>query len=238
MSFRLLVISLASVALAASSANAQVDAGPEPVEADSDAAPPEAPPSAPESPPTLPDATPLPPAPKRVVSAVPDWESAPPPGAASGVDTGDEQGDGLLWVPRVLLFIPKWTLIIVASPVRLVAWTYERYQLRDRFKQIFFNIDGTFGIYPVAFFETGFGLNAGARLVHKNLAGRGAPAARRVRRRVRADLRSEAVQRSPAGSPRLARAGGTPSASSQGSVLRHRQRRRGRAGDDDRRPGR
>ncbi len=103
----------------------------------------------------------------------PDWESAPPADQASGVARPPSRGaKALLWIPRVIFFVPRWTLTLVAQPVRLGGWAYERYQLGDRFKQFFFNVDGTFGMYPVAFFETGFGLNFGARLVHKDLFGK------------------------------------------------------------------
>jgi outer membrane protein assembly factor BamA len=50
-------------------------------------------------------------------------------------------------------------------------WAYDRFQLKDRWKSIFFNDTGTIGLYPVAFVETGFGLNAGARFVHRDLLG-------------------------------------------------------------------
>ena len=103
-----------------------------------------------------------------------DWQAAPLPTEASGIAHPTDSGPR--WpraVGRAALFVPKWLVIIAASPVRLAAWSYERYQLRDRFKQVFFNYDGTFGVYPVALFETGFGLNVGARLVHKDLFGAG-----------------------------------------------------------------
>ena len=101
-----------------------------------------------------------------------DWDSAPLPTEASGIARPDSKGAStLLWIPRVIFFVPKWAVIIVAQPFRGIAWAYERYQFRNRFDQVFFNDAGTFGIYPVAFFETGFGLNAGARLIHRDLFG-------------------------------------------------------------------
>ena len=87
------------------------------------------------------------------------------------MERSGESGDGLLWVPRVVLFVPRWAFIAVASPLRLTAWAYERYQLRDRFKAVFFNVEGTFGVFPTVLFETTFGLNVGVRLVHKNVFG-------------------------------------------------------------------
>ena len=102
-----------------------------------------------------------------------DWDRAPLATEAGGIARAEERGPiWLLWIPRVVFFVPRWALFIAASPVRLSAYLYERYQLRDRFDQIFFNVDGTFGIFPVAFFETGFGLNVGLRVVHKDLFGK------------------------------------------------------------------
>ncbi len=147
----------------ATHARAQVDAGVDGGSADA---------AAPETSAPAPDAVVEPPAnPPPVVE--PDWETAPPADQAQGIVRPTRDADApLRWLPRVLLFIPRWTLFVVAQPVRLAGWAYERYQLSNRFKQIFFNVDGTFGVFPVAFFETGFGLNFGARLVHKNLFGK------------------------------------------------------------------
>lgn len=143
MAGRVVVAFCGLIAIALPQARAQVDAG-------------------------VPDAQPEPePARARV-----DWSKAPRPDQASGVDVPpDGTGDGWRWAPRIALFVPKIALIVVASPLRLAAWSYDRYQFKDRFKQVFFNVDGTFGIYPVALFETTFGLNVGVRVVHKDLFG-------------------------------------------------------------------
>jgi hypothetical protein len=77
----------------------------------------------------------------------------------------------LAWIPRVLLFVPRYAVELAFQPVRGGLWVYERYQLGPRFRELFFNDAGTFGVYPTAFLETGFGLNAGARLVHSDLFG-------------------------------------------------------------------
>jgi hypothetical protein len=100
---------------------------------------------------------------------------APRPGQADGVAVGEERGIGasLIWGPRVALMVPRYALELVFAPIRFSAWAFERFALRDRAKQIFFNDSGEFGVYPVAFVETGFGLNAGLRAVHKNLFDQG-----------------------------------------------------------------
>jgi outer membrane protein assembly factor BamA len=94
---------------------------------------------------------------------------------ASGVDRPAETPTShhLLWIPRAILFVPRWTIWLAAQPLRLAAWTWEHYQIRERFKGVFFNVDETFGVFPTALFETGFGLNVGARLLHKDMFGRG-----------------------------------------------------------------
>jgi hypothetical protein len=96
---------------------------------------------------------------------------APTPEQASGIARAepDSAGNNLRVVPRVLLFPVRIVLAVVDAPFRGGFWLYERYQLRDRFKAIFFNDTGTVGLYPVAFVETGFGLNAGARFIHRAL---------------------------------------------------------------------
>lgn len=98
---------------------------------------------------------------------------APDPDQARAIERAEPEGAGskLRVVPRVLLFPARVVLWVVDAPLRGSFWLYERYQLRNRFKAIFFNDTGTVGLYPVAFFETGFGLNAGLRFIHRDLFG-------------------------------------------------------------------
>lgn len=100
---------------------------------------------------------------------------APPttlPGQADGIAKPEEKPRRLwVWPLRALLFIPRLTLEILDAPIRGSLWVYEGYDLGPRTRQIFFNEDGTIGLYPVAFFETGFGINAGLRFVHRELFG-------------------------------------------------------------------
>ncbi len=107
-------------------------------------------------------------------TSAPPWEQAPLPTEASGVARSEERpGEWLLWIPRALLFVPRYALMVVAAPIRGGAWVYDRFQVRDRMHNIFFNDDGTVGVYPLALFETGFGVNAGLRIVHRDVFGRG-----------------------------------------------------------------
>ncbi|MBA3453114.1 MAG: hypothetical protein H0T42_08475 [Deltaproteobacteria bacterium] len=157
----------------ATHAHAQADAGVDDAPVDSADAATNTPQAGGEGPSELEATVPPPQTSPPPPSAEPDWDAAPPPNMADGfIRAPRDAAAPFRWVPRVLLFIPRWTLFVIAQPVRLAGWAFERYQLGDRVKQIFFNVDGTFGIFPVAFFETGFGLNFGARLVHKDLFGK------------------------------------------------------------------
>jgi len=99
--------------------------------------------------------------------------AAPRPDQASGVETPDEApaSDRWLSVPRALLFVPRVAVWAAGQPLRGTAYAYSRYDLAGRVREALFNVDGTFGIYPVAKIESGFGFTGGARLVHKDLFG-------------------------------------------------------------------
>jgi hypothetical protein len=95
---------------------------------------------------------------------------APAPDATSGVARGpDRSGEWALWIPRVLLFPVRAVAEVVGWPIRKGIYAYQVYDLKTRIKSIFFNEEGTAGLFPVAFSETGFGLNVGARLVLREL---------------------------------------------------------------------
>ena len=115
---------------------------------------------------------PAPPAQPAPAEAI-DWSAAPPPDQASGIAerASTPTTTHLLWIPRVVLFIPRWAFWAVAQPFRLIAWAYEHYHLPALFKKSFFNVDETYGIYPVARYDTQFGFEAGVRFVHRNLFG-------------------------------------------------------------------
>ena len=97
---------------------------------------------------------------------------APTPDRSTGVARGPERsGEWVLWIPRVLLFPVRAVVEVVGYPIRRSIYAYQVYDLKNRVKAIFFNEEGTAGLFPVAFAETGFGLNVGARLVLRELAG-------------------------------------------------------------------
>jgi outer membrane protein assembly factor BamA len=106
---------------------------------------------------------------------VPDWTDAPSPDEASGVAREDARPrtDRLLWIPRALLFLPRTAFWIAAQPLRGAAYAYEEYDIPSRAVEATFNKERTFGIYPVATYETGFGVTAGARLLYRDVFDRG-----------------------------------------------------------------
>src|SRR6266545_2429358 len=97
--------------------------------------------------------------------------NAPSPDQARGVERAEPEttASKLRFVPRIALFPLRVVLAVADAPLRGGFWLYERFRLRDRFKAIFFNDAGTVGLFPVAFEETGFGLNAGLRFIHRDL---------------------------------------------------------------------
>jgi hypothetical protein len=102
-----------------------------------------------------------------------EHDRPPPPDQANGIERESREPSRLIWIPRALLFVPRWVVWGVGQPVRGAAYAYEHYELPRRWNETFFNADGTFGIYPTTTYETGFGLTGGARLVHRDLFGEG-----------------------------------------------------------------
>lgn len=91
----------------------------------------------------------------------------------SGVLVPEAPDASWLWLPRALLYPLKLTAAIGLTPLRGGVWLVDHYKLRERAVQLLFSDDGSFGLYPTAFFETGLGLNVGAHLVDHDLAGHG-----------------------------------------------------------------
>jgi hypothetical protein len=100
-----------------------------------------------------------------------DVKGSPVPGEESGrADEGERDGV-LREVGRGMLLVPKWTLRAAFAPVRGGIWAVERYQIDERARRIFFNDAETIGLYPVAHLESGYGVNAGARFVYRDIFG-------------------------------------------------------------------
>ncbi len=104
----------------------------------------------------------------------PEDGRAAPPGEESGIVTDERHpGRHLLWVPRALLLAPEMALRLATEPIRLLARLEDRTHFVERAREFFFNDAHTFGIYPSFFFQTGFGVNGGLQLVHRDLFGKG-----------------------------------------------------------------
>ena len=101
-----------------------------------------------------------------------DVAGAPVPGQESGrldpIDGGDSPAR---LIGRGFLFLPKVAVQAALAPVRAGIWANERYHLRDRAHGVMFNEPGTMGLYPRVGLESGYGVNFGARFVHRDLLG-------------------------------------------------------------------
>ena len=67
--------------------------------------------------------------------------------------------------------MPRLLVDGVLFPVRSGIWAVERYELVDKYEQIFFNDDMTVGVYPTIVIDSSLGVFAGGQFVHKNLFG-------------------------------------------------------------------
>ncbi|MEM6273815.1 MAG: hypothetical protein AAF735_01115 [Myxococcota bacterium] len=98
-----------------------------------------------------------------------------PQGQVSGrIKNLDEKPGLVRQSGRLLLYPLRGAWWLVTSPLRGLVWTFDRYALGSRFRDLFFNEDGTIGLYPVLLAETGFGLNGGGRFVWRNIGDTGA----------------------------------------------------------------
>src|SRR5882724_4195336 len=106
-------------------------------------------------------------------SPPPDPPVAPavPPDQVGGITVDDDRSSAARGVGRVALYPIRLGAQIVLAPLRGGAWLVERYQLRDRIARLFVSDDGTYGIYPTAFAETGLGLNVGVHAFDNDLFG-------------------------------------------------------------------
>jgi len=120
--------------------------------------------------PYLPPPRPLVEPPARTSASV---ARAPLPDQVSGISRGESSttGDKLKVIPRALLFVPRVAIEVVGAPVRLGLYAYDRYQVKARAHDIFWNDTGTIGLYPVFDIQTDYAFTAGARFIHRDLFG-------------------------------------------------------------------
>lgn len=75
------------------------------------------------------------------------------------------------WPVRIALAPARGIWWVTMQPVRGALYAYDRYQLRQVFRDIFFNEEGTVGVFPVADLYSDFGLTVGVQAVHRDLFG-------------------------------------------------------------------
>jgi hypothetical protein len=154
----------------------------------------------------------------------------PLPREASGVRIARDGPSKWLWIPRLILLPVQLAAFVVTAPVAASMWTCERFKLRDRFYGIFFNDTETLGLYPIADYETGYGLSAGARLIARDLFdGGGSASVRASFGGARPELYVEAQQRPDSRRARRARGPRLLRRGRRLAVFRDRQRRSRRA---------
>jgi hypothetical protein len=101
-----------------------------------------------------------------------DWNSAPRPDAASGIESHDAPTETPAHkLSRAILFVPRWLVWGVAQPVRAGAYAYDRYQLPSVYDRTFYSSDRKFGVYPTATYDSGYGFTGGVRVVHHDVLG-------------------------------------------------------------------
>jgi hypothetical protein len=96
-------------------------------------------------------------------------------------------------IPGALLLVPRLAIAAASVPVREGLIVYERYDVRERLVDLFFDDARRFGVYPILTLETGVRPGFGARLVDRDLLGTGA------RLRLSADYGGELRRRLDAG---------------------------------------
>lgn len=99
---------------------------------------------------------------------------APPPDRAGGIARPEQEAaSGGRALARALLIVPRAALWALNAPVRAGYWVSERYRVPLRVREALFNDEGTAGLVPLAWAETGFGAAGGAGFFHRDLAGAG-----------------------------------------------------------------
>ncbi|HVK87698.1 MAG TPA: BamA/TamA family outer membrane protein [Kofleriaceae bacterium] len=94
------------------------------------------------------------------------------PGQESGrIDDVEDEDSAARQVGRGVLWVPRAAFGVAMVPVRGTVYLADRYRLGDRARRWFFNDEGTFGVFPVVGWDSGFGPNGGLKLVARDLFG-------------------------------------------------------------------
>jgi len=101
----------------------------------------------------------------------PALSRGPLPGDESGrIDEGERESR-LRVVGRGALVVPRLVLEGVFAPVRAVVWTFGRYQLAERYQQLFYSRDGKVGLRPTLRLDSSYWLTVGAAFTHSDVFG-------------------------------------------------------------------
>jgi hypothetical protein len=95
------------------------------------------------------------------------------PGEARNEAEPERTARGALWIPRLIFAPLRFAIWLVTQPLAEISRLNDKYDFVARFLQLFVSEDGTYGIVPNFFVETGFGLNGGLRAFHDDLFGHG-----------------------------------------------------------------
>lgn len=116
-------------------------------------------------------------------TSVRDLIGEPRPGQAENVTVPEAPGlrERLLWIPRVVLFVPWVVTELAFVPVRTAAYAINRFQVGSRVAGLPFNDTGRAAAYPILALEAGYGADAGLLLVGRDLLGDGERIAAQVR---------------------------------------------------------
>jgi hypothetical protein len=108
-------------------------------------------------------------------TSVRDVIGQPRPGEAENVTAPEPPAlrERLLWIPRVVLFVPWVVTELAFVPVRTAAYAMTRFQLGTRAARMPFDDTGRAAVYPILALEAGYGADAGLLLVGRDLLGDG-----------------------------------------------------------------
>lgn len=101
-------------------------------------------------------------------------DNPPPPDQARGYakPPGTEPEDVGLFVPRLVLAVPRYVLKFVFHPVIGAVVLLDRHAVIERVKDVLYNDERTAGIVPTLSVDTFFGPTFGVRAFHEDLGGR------------------------------------------------------------------
>lgn len=104
-----------------------------------------------------------------------DLQRAPRPGDAHNVIVAPPRPlrERLMWIPRVILFVPWVATELAFIPLRTTAYAWMRFKLGSRLAGLPFNDTGRVALYPVLAVEAGYGVDAGALLIGRDVLGAG-----------------------------------------------------------------